>query len=72
VIASIPTSIEKDAYNAMESYRLAGDGTIDTTFKFNKGSFDGPLKTYNPRGYIQDKESNAFWGMQFIKCMVIF
>jgi apolipoprotein D and lipocalin family protein len=49
----------------VESYRLAEDGTIETTFTFNKGGFDGPLKTYHPRGYIQDKESNAVWGMQF-------
>ena len=66
VIANIPTFIEKDAYNAVESYRLAEDGTIATTFTFNKGGFDGPLKTYNPRGFIRDKESNAVWGMQFI------
>ena len=66
VIANIPTYIEKDAHNAVESYRLSDDGSIDTTFKFNKGGFDGPLKTYNPRGYIQDKESNAVWGMQFV------
>jgi apolipoprotein D and lipocalin family protein len=66
VIASIPTYIEQDADNAVESYRLDDDGTIDTTFKFNKGGFDGPLKTYNPRGYIQDETSNAVWGMQFI------
>jgi lipocalin len=38
VIASIPTFIEKDAYNALESYRLDPDGTIATTFSFNKGS----------------------------------
>jgi apolipoprotein D and lipocalin family protein len=66
VIASIPTAIEKDAYNAVESYRLDGDGTVATTFKFNKGGFDGALKTYTPRGYIQDTASNAVWGMQFI------
>ena len=65
VIASIPTSIEKEAYNAVESYRLAEDGTIETTFSFNKGAFDGPLKVYRPRGFIQDKQSNAVWGMQF-------
>jgi apolipoprotein D and lipocalin family protein len=65
VIANIPHAIEKDAFNAVESYRLAEDGTIETTFTFNKGSFDGPLKTYKPRGFIQDKESNAVWGMQF-------
>lgn len=65
VIANIPHAIEKDAYNAVESYRLAVDGTIETTFTFNKGGFDGPIKTYKPRGFIQDKESNAVWGMQF-------
>jgi apolipoprotein D and lipocalin family protein len=66
VIASIPTFIEKNAYNAMESYRLDEDGTVVTTFKFNKGSMDGPLKKYTPRGFIRDKSSNAVWGMQFI------
>ena len=65
VIAAIPTFIEKDAYNAIESYRLAKDGSIETTFKFNKGAFDGPLKVYRPRGFIQDTQSNAVWGMQF-------
>jgi len=66
VIANIPTFIEKDAYNARESYRLAEDGTVETTFTFNKGGFDGPVKVYNPRGFIRDRGTNAVWGMQFI------
>jgi apolipoprotein D and lipocalin family protein len=66
VIASIPTFIEKDAYNAMESYHLEDDGTVATFFVFNKGSSHGPLKKYKPRGFIRDKTSNAVWGMQFI------
>jgi apolipoprotein D and lipocalin family protein len=66
VIASIPTFIEKDAFNAVESYRLDDDGTVATTFRFNKGSLDGPLKKYYPRGYIRDQQSNAVWGMQFV------
>ena len=66
VIANIPTFIEKDAHNAIESYRLADDGTIATTFRFNKGSPDGPAKEYHPRGFIRDDQSNAVWGMQFI------
>ena len=66
VIASIPTFIEKNAFNAVESYRLAEDGTIDTTFTFNKGGFDGPLKMYRPRGFVRDEDSNAVWAMQFI------
>ena len=66
VIASIPTFIEKDAYNGIESYQLNEDGTIGTTFTFNKGGFDGPVKTYRPRGFVRDTASNAVWGMQFI------
>jgi apolipoprotein D and lipocalin family protein len=66
VIASIPTFIEKEAFNALESYRLASDGSISTTFTFNEGGFDGELKTYEPTGYIKDDDSNALWGMQFI------
>lgn len=66
VIANIPTFIEKDAYNAVESYRLEDDGTIKTTFTFNKGDFDGPQKKYSPRGFIGDQSSNAVWGMQFV------
>jgi len=66
VIASIPTWIERDAWNAVESYRLDPDGSIATTFTFNEGGFDGPPKRYTPRGYVFDRESNAVWGMQFI------
>ena len=66
VIANIPTFIEKGAHNAIESYRLASDGTIATTFTFHQGAFDGPLKTHRPRGWVTDSTTNATWGMQFI------
>jgi len=66
VIANIPTFVEKGAHNAVETYRLADDGTIETTFTFRKDGFDGAQKTYNPRGFVVDRESNALWGMQFI------
>ena len=66
VIANIPTFIEKDAYNAIESYRLDDNGDVLTTFTFNKGGFDGPVKKYTPKGFIRDKRSNAVWAMQFI------
>jgi apolipoprotein D and lipocalin family protein len=66
VLASIPTSIERGAHNAVESYRLAADGTIETTFTFRQGSFDGPQKTYRPRGFVRNRETNAEWGMQFV------
>ena len=66
VIANIPTFIEANAYNAVESYRLAEDGTVPTTFRFREGGFEGESKTYHPTGYVIDTQSNAVWGMQFI------
>jgi len=66
VIANIPTFIERDAYNAVESYRLDADGSIATTFTFRKGGFDGEKKRYTPRGFVIDRSSNAVWGMQFV------
>jgi len=66
VIANIPTFIEKNAYNAIEHYRLNDDGTIATTFSFRKGGHQGELKQYEPKGFIKNKQTNALWGMQFI------
>lgn len=66
VIACIPTAIETEAYNAVESYRLQKDGAIDTVFTFRKGGFDGPAKRYNPKGFVTEGSGNALWGMQFI------
>ena len=66
VIANIPTVFEKNAFNAIESYRLDSDGSIETTFRFNKGGFDGPEKIYHSRAFVVDKDSNAHWGMQFV------
>lgn len=66
VIAHIPTFLEVEAYNAVESYSLNADGTIATTFTFRKGGFDGKRKRYEPKGFITDTDSNAVWGMRFV------
>ena len=66
VIASIPTVLEKDAFNAVETYEKPVDGKVATTFRFNKGALDGPEKVYHPTGFVRDSVSNAVWGMQFI------
>ena len=66
VIANIPTFLEKGAHNAVEVYERNPDGTIDTTFTYRDGSFDGELKEYNPKGFIRDEKTNAEWGMRFI------
>ena len=66
VIANIPTFIERDAHNAIESYAMNDEGHIETTFSFYKGGFDGEKKVYTPTGYVKEDKSNAVWGMQFI------
>ncbi len=66
VIANIPTFVEKEAYNAVETYALNDDGTVATTFVFRKGGFDGKRKEHNPTGFVREGTGNAVWGMQFI------
>jgi apolipoprotein D and lipocalin family protein len=66
VIAFIPIFPERHAHNAVESYRLAPDGRIETTYRFRDGSFDAPLTTHAPTGFVVPGTRNAVWGMQFI------
>lgn len=66
VIATIPSRIERDAYNAVESYSLRPDGRIQTHYRQRKGAFDGKLKTMEPVGTVRPGTGNAIWGMQFI------
>jgi apolipoprotein D and lipocalin family protein len=66
VIASIPIFLERGGHNGIESYRLKPDGSIDTTYVFRKGSFDGPIKKFNPTGFVHNRETNAEWRMQFV------
>ncbi|MDQ8182699.1 lipocalin family protein [Pelagicoccus sp. SDUM812005] len=60
-----PTPLDKNAYNATETYELEEDGKIQTTYRFQKGGFDGKWKTMKPRGWVHDTVSNAEWRMRF-------
>ena len=66
VIASIPSRLEQDAFNAVESYALDEDGTIRTTFTFRKGGFDGKPKKLTARGFVKDAATHAVWGMRIV------
>ena len=66
VIANIPTIIEKNAFNAIENYKLNSRGEIETKFSFYKNSPNGNKKVYTPKGYIYNKETNAEWRMEFL------
>lgn len=62
-----PTFMDRSAYNATETYELAADGKIATTYQYNKGSANGKLKTYKPVGKIHNTETNAEWRMRFFR-----
>lgn len=64
VIATIPTRFEKDAYNAVETYKLKSDGDIDTSFHFRDGSLDKPVKSIHSTGFVKKNTGNAVWGVQ--------
>ena len=66
VIANIPTFLEKGAHNAVDTYRLDADGSIATTFTYNAGRDDGPVKAWHPRGFVVPGTGDAVWGMRFV------
>ncbi|MEO8999616.1 MAG: lipocalin family protein [Rhodanobacter sp.] len=66
VIASIPSFVEKKAYNAIETYKLQPDGRIDTSFRYRKSSFDNPVKTIHSTGFVTPDTGNAVWGVQLV------
>ncbi len=66
VLGNIPTFIEREAFNAVESYELNESGNVATRFRFRKAAFDGPEKLYKPTGFVRNTETNSEWGMQFI------
>jgi len=63
---SLPLFSEAGAHNGVESYRLADDGTIETTYTFRDGAFEGPKRRYTPKGWVHDEANNAEWRMQFV------
>ncbi len=66
VIAHIPTRLERDAFDAVESYELRPDGRVQTTFRYRNKSFAAPIKTLRPVGTVRPAFGNAVWDMQFI------
>ena len=70
VVGSIPIDLpfasEAGAHNAVETYRMMEDGSIDTRYRFRRDSFDGPLKEFNPTGFVYNAPVNTEWRMQFL------
>jgi apolipoprotein D and lipocalin family protein len=65
VIAHIPTRLERNAFDAVESYSLRPDGRVQTTFHYRNKSFSAPVKTMRPVGTVRPNTHNAVWDMRF-------
>ena len=66
VIASIPSFLEKKAYNAVETYTLEPNGHIATVFRYRNSGFTTPLKTIHSTGFVTPGSNDAVWGVQLI------
>jgi apolipoprotein D and lipocalin family protein len=60
VIALLPSIIEKNAVNGVETYSFDGD-KVTVDYVFRQKTPDGKLKVTGQRGKIVDTESNAQW-----------
>jgi len=62
VLAGRFTFLEKDVYNAVESYTWnEKKNRIDVSFTFNKGSLDGEVKSIPQKAWVKDQTTNAYW-----------
>jgi apolipoprotein D and lipocalin family protein len=62
VVAGRFTALEKNMYNAVETYNWNPvKNRIEIDFKYNKGSFNGPVKKIPQKGWIQNTTTNAHW-----------
>jgi apolipoprotein D and lipocalin family protein len=62
VLAGRFTFLEKDVHNGIEIYTWNEEKErIDIGFTYNKGSFDGPLKSIPQKGWIENKTTNSHW-----------
>ncbi len=62
VVAGRFTALEKNMFNAVETYSWnSAREMIEIDFKYNKGSFTGPVKKIPQKGWIKNSKTNAHW-----------
>lgn len=62
VMAGRFTPLEKDVYNAIETYEYDKENDkIKIGFKYNKGGFNGPEKNLPQTGWVYNQTTNAHW-----------
>lgn len=56
------TMLETDVHNGVEVYKWnQKENRIDVDFKYNKGSFEGPVKSLPQKAWIINTKTNAHW-----------
>lgn len=62
VLAGRFTFLEKEVHNAVEEYTWNQEKKrIDIGFTYNKGGFDGPVKSIPQTGWVYNEETNSHW-----------
>ena len=69
VIASIPTAFEQGGHNPVETYRLQPDGTVCTSFRFRRDSFDAPVRKIRSTASVVQGSSGAEWKVHLLGVM---
>lgn len=63
VIAMIPTSAERGAHDAVETYRRNPDGTVCTWYRLRLGGFNAPVKLIHSTASVVLGTGNAQWSV---------
>jgi apolipoprotein D and lipocalin family protein len=62
VLAGRLTYFEKDVHNGLESYTWnSKEDRIDASFTYNKGLFEGPLKSLPQKGWVYNQKTKSHW-----------
>ena len=64
MIASVPTVLDRKAFNGVQTFQRADRG-IDITYEFNAGAADGELKTVNSRAMVDNPGINSDWEVTY-------
>jgi len=64
VIALLPSFLEKDGVNGVETYTLDKKGNIRVEYILYKGSPEGKRTVMHQKGWILDPETNTEWLIQ--------
>lgn len=64
VIACMDNAVERDFVDAVETYTLRPDGTIEVHFRWRDKSFNAAEKNHEFTGKVTDSPANAQWKMK--------